>query len=147
MLPAVGLVTLFWMSSISGDGPIPSTIAVGHWKGSGRIAANWTSTQTLHFDLTISPGGAVSGKLGDATISAGHIIENSTTSRLLSHAQYQIAVSLEGPILLGDNIRESILQSTPISEAALLPDLAPPRATNRSPACPAVHVVNTRCFR
>ena len=106
MLSELSIVALFWMSGVPGAWPSPSPAVVpaGHWTGSGHIVANWTSTPTLAFDLVISPDGAVTGRIGDAKITVGHIIENSRTSRLLNHAQYQIRVSLEGPILENDRI-------------------------------------------
>ena len=104
MLSELSLVALFWMSSVPGAWPVPAAVPAGHWTGSGRIVANWTSSPNLVFNLVISHDGAVSGRIEDAKIAAGHIIENSSTSRLLNHAQYQIRVSLEGPILENDKI-------------------------------------------
>ena len=104
MVSELSLAAAFWMSAVSGSWPIPAAVPAGHWTGSGRIVVNWTTSPTLRFDLTITPDGAVTGRIGDAKIATGRIIENSSTSRLLSHAQYQIAVSLDGPVLANDSI-------------------------------------------
>ena len=51
---------------------------VGHWEGNARIIVSWCQQTNLTVVVDIHADGSVTGKIGDATLVAGHFLAHRT---------------------------------------------------------------------
>ena len=49
---------------------------VGHWEGNARIIVSWCRQTNLTIAVDIHADGSVTGKIGDATLVAGHFLSH-----------------------------------------------------------------------
>src|SRR5258706_12566509 len=49
---------------------------VGHWEGNARIIVSWCHQTNLTVAVDIHADGSVTGKIGDATLVAGHFLSH-----------------------------------------------------------------------
>jgi hypothetical protein len=92
----------------AGDKPgasVPPPELVGHWRGQGRIANDWTSVQMLPLDIGIMPDGTIAGTIGYAEIAGGTYQEPPKQSSQKSG----FSVNLDGQ-LLGDGVMRRAMQ-------------------------------------
>jgi hypothetical protein len=76
---------------------------VGHWEGNARIIVSWCHQKNLPITVDIHADGSVTGKIGDATLVAGHF---------LSHRSWPwrhtiITGKLDGDIVAAEGIARS----------------------------------------
>jgi hypothetical protein len=85
----------------------PISALAGHWKGQGKILANWTTRHELAVDLMVTPEGSVSGTIGDAQIASGRVESGQV-----------VKVRLEGALLHDDGVvrKEYELRLTPSAQ-------------------------------
>ena len=83
----------------------------GDWRGDLAISVTWTTARFLPASLHISAAGAVSGAIGDATITQGRIYRKNWFKRhILRHEDSPlISVQLDGPLLAAENIRRDTM--------------------------------------
>ena len=86
---------------------IPPPELVGHWRGQGRIASDWTSVQVLPVDIGIMPDGTVAGTIGYAEIAGGVYLEPKKQSS--KKPGFTLSVNLDGQ-LLGDGVMRRAMQ-------------------------------------
>ena len=79
---------------------------VGHWEGNARIIVSWCHQTNLAVAVDIHADGSVTGKLGDATLVAGHFQSNrGWLGRKLNLAtDYIITGNLDGAIVAAEGI-------------------------------------------
>ena len=84
----------------------PPGAMVGHWEGQAEVAVNWCKAQQLPVTLTIAQDGAVTGKVGDATLKDGHIYPNPGQARagVTLKTNYVVEAGLEGPLVAAEGI-------------------------------------------
>jgi len=92
------------LSAAAKDHPqmaVPPAELVGHWRGEGRIASDWTSVRLLPIDIGILPDGTIAGMIGDAEIAGGtYEVPKRQSSK---GAAFLLSVNLSGE-LLGDGV-------------------------------------------
>jgi hypothetical protein len=56
--------------------PLPDENMAGQWKGTADIVVNWTVQRTLEVEFTVTAGGQVTGRIGDARLTGGRLERN-----------------------------------------------------------------------
>ena len=103
----IGLL-IFSLAAVARDHArpaLPPADLVGHWRGEGRIASDWTSVQLLPVDIGILPDGAIAGRIGDAEIADGTYAV--TTKHSSKSASFTLSVNLNGELLRDGVIRKA----------------------------------------
>ena len=109
--PAFFLILLcFWFFSCATSNPVLETGPLkGHWIGQGDVMATWCNRDQLNFDIFIDEVGRVSGKIGDARITRGHVFRKSSILQSGGNGSYVIRASLEGFLVRDEKIaRDSV---------------------------------------
>jgi hypothetical protein len=71
------LIVLTTWHSYSAES-IVTPAMVGHWEGNARIIDSWCHQTNLTIAVDIHADGSVTGKIGDATLVAGHLLPHHT---------------------------------------------------------------------
>ena len=84
----------------------PAPTMVGHWTGTADIVVNWTRQRMLNFDFVIARDGAVTGRIGEATLVNGRLATNRGWFGRSFHlaTDYIIVGDLAGEILAAEHI-------------------------------------------
>jgi hypothetical protein len=85
---------------------VPPSSMVGHWEGKAEVAVNWCNAKELAVSVTIAANGNVTGKVGDATLTGGHIYPNpgKQPKGVMLQTKYVIEAGLEGPLVAAEKI-------------------------------------------
>lgn len=94
--------------AFGGEGDVPAGIA-GTWSGDARIIVRWCHQTSLPVAVTIHVNGAVTGKVGDATLVEAHFRRNRgwLGRKLNVKTDYIITGKLNGPIIANEEITRS----------------------------------------
>jgi hypothetical protein len=76
---------------------------VGHWEGNARIIVSWCHQTNLTVAVDIHADGSVTGKIGDATLVAGHFLSH----RTWPWGHTLITGKLDGAIVAAEGITRS----------------------------------------
>lgn len=68
----IGVILLLIILSSRADESVVTPVMVGHWEGNARIIVSWCHQKNLPIAVDIRAGGSVTGKIGGATLVAGH---------------------------------------------------------------------------
>jgi hypothetical protein len=82
---------------------IVTSAMVGHWEGNARIIVSWCHQKNLPVAVDIHADGSVTGKIGDATIVAGHFLSH----RSWPWRHTMVTGKLDGPIVAAEGITRS----------------------------------------
>jgi len=96
------LVALTAWNSRSAESIITPAM-VGHWEGNAQIIVSWCHQTNLTVSVDIHADGSVTGKIGDATLVAGHFLSHRT--RPWRHSI--ITGKLDGAIVAAEDITRS----------------------------------------
>jgi len=82
---------------------------VGHWEGTAHIVASWIDHTSLPVKVDIHADGHVTGAVGDAKLTDGHIYSNRGWLGRQSNSATNcvIAGGLDGPIVAAEGITRS----------------------------------------
>jgi hypothetical protein len=82
---------------------------VGHWEGNARIVVSWCHQKNLSVKVDIHADGSVTGTVGDAKLTEGHLLRNrGWLFRKLNWAtDYIITGGLDGAIVAAEGITRS----------------------------------------
>jgi hypothetical protein len=69
-------ILLLAISSSRADESVVTPAMVGHWEGNARIIVSWCHQTNLVVAVDILANGNVTGKIGDATLVAGHFLSH-----------------------------------------------------------------------
>ena len=77
--PIAGLIIAFialtgW--NLCSAGNVVTPAMAGHWEGNARIIVSWCHQTNLPVAVDIHADGSVTGKIGDATLVAGHFLSH-----------------------------------------------------------------------
>ena len=102
---------LFLVSAMLSAAAQDYSAFAGEWRGHLAIGVTWTKARSLSASLRISSDGAVSGNIGDATITTGRIYRKCWFKRqILRHEDAPlISVRLDGPLIAAENIRRDTM--------------------------------------
>lgn len=106
-----------------GGAVTPPSEMVGTWKGTAEVACSWCKTRELAVTLTIGADGAITGRIGDATLAGRRLARN--TAPPAKHAgaptRFVVRATMTGPIVASEGIsRESILVMVDVSGGVLV---------------------------
>jgi hypothetical protein len=76
---------------------------VGHWEGNARIIVSWCHQTNLPVAVDIHADGSVTGKIGDATLVAGHFLSH----RSWPWRHTMVTGKLDGAIVAAEDITRS----------------------------------------
>jgi hypothetical protein len=76
---------------------------VGHWEGNARIIVSWCHQTNLTVAVDIHADGSVTGKIGDATLVAGHFLSH----RSWPWRHTMVTGKLDGAIVAAEGITRS----------------------------------------
>ena len=102
------LGALFYVSAAFADTRLtPEPAMVGQWTGVAEIVVSWTKQRSLALDLVIRADGTVTGRIGDATLTNGHLATNRNWlgKKLNLATDYIIVGDLAGAIIAAEQIR------------------------------------------
>jgi len=80
----------------------------GVWQGKGEITCAWCQQRELDVALTIAPNGAVTGKIGDATLDDARLNKNVVRPDSLP-TKYVIKAKLVGPIVAAHGVTRATI--------------------------------------
>ena len=86
----VSLLIICLMSSILAASDFLTDSMIGQWEGTGKIIVTWCEQDSLPVDIWIDENGIVTGKVGDAEITAGTLGLNGAILRMLGNSRYII---------------------------------------------------------
>lgn len=97
------------VSTLHGSDEIVTKPMLGHWEGRTCIVVDWCKQKQLSVSIDIYQDGTVTGKIGDATLTAGQFKQNrGWLGRKLNLAtDYIITGSLNGAIVAAEHITRS----------------------------------------
>ena len=89
--------------------PLEDSAMTGNWTGTATIVVNWTKQRQLTVDLVIARDGTVTGRVGDATLSAARLLPNrGWLGRTLNLAtDWIIAGDLTGDIIAAESVHRT----------------------------------------
>lgn len=87
----------------------PDSAMVGVWSGSAHVTVDWTAQKTLGVRLAISADGAITGTVGDATLTDARMRTNRSVLQRAARlgSDYVIEATLTGPIVKADDVRRA----------------------------------------
>lgn len=96
------------LEAVGGPRAVSSDMT-GTWAGDAQIFVNWTRQRSLPVRLTIAPGGAVVGTVGDATLRNGRLESNRNALERAVHMKTDWIVKgdLEGDVIKTESIRRA----------------------------------------
>jgi hypothetical protein len=103
----VSLLIICLMSSILAAGDFLTDSMIWQWEGTGKIIVTWCEQDSLPVDIWIDENGIVTGKVGDAEITAGILRLNGVILRMLGNSRYIIDLELSGPLVEEEQITRS----------------------------------------
>ncbi len=112
--PAFFVILLcFWFFSCATANPVLETGTLkGHWVGQVDVMATWCNRGQLNFDILIDEKGRVSGKIGDASITRGHVYKGSSILQSGGNGSYVIRAGLEGFLVRDEKIARDFVSLT-----------------------------------
>jgi hypothetical protein len=85
---------------------VPDRISfAGNWVGDGKVIVSWCEQKTIAFELTVSKGGRVRGKVGDAEFVNGYLESNVFWLKILGNPDYIINGDLKGYLIDEEKIK------------------------------------------
>ncbi|MBK7109057.1 MAG: hypothetical protein IPH61_07935 [Bacteroidetes bacterium] len=87
----------------------------GTWEGTGHIAVDWCSQDTLKFHFIITTDGDVNGNIGDALITSAEITQNNNIENA-----YLIIAKLKGSVIECEGISRSTMRIELLRNGELL---------------------------
>jgi len=104
--PIAGLIIAFialtgW--NLCSAGNVVTPAMAGHWEGNARIIVSWCHQTNLPVAVDIHADGSVTGKIGDATLVAGHFLSH----RSWPWRHTMVTGKLDGAIVAAEDITRS----------------------------------------
>ena len=104
--PIAGLIIAFialtgW--NLCSAGNVVTPAMAGHWEGNARIIVSWCHQTNLPVAVDIDADGNVTGKIGNATLVAGHFLSH----RSWPWRHTMVTGKLDGAIVAAEDITRS----------------------------------------
>lgn len=102
-----GLVASAGFATSSARSAVPDPKMAGRWSGTAEIVVNWTVQRTLRVELLIAPDGVVTGRIGDAALSAGRFERNrGAVGRFLGiKTDFIVTGQLSGQVIAAEGVQ------------------------------------------
>ena len=80
----------------------------GTWQGKGEITCAWCKQREIGIEMTIAANGAVTGKIGDATLDAARLTKNVVRPDTLP-TKFVIKAKLVGPLVASQGVTRATI--------------------------------------
>jgi hypothetical protein len=80
----------------------------GTWQGKGEITCAWCKQREIGIEMTIAANGAVTGKIGDATLDAARLTRNVVRPDSLP-TKFVVKAKLVGPLVASQGVTRATI--------------------------------------
>ena len=80
----------------------------GTWQGKGEITCAWCKQREIGIEMTIAANGAVTGKIGDATLDAARLTRNVVRPDSLP-TKFVVKAKLVGPVVASQGVTRATI--------------------------------------